>query len=263
MFDGLQDARLFDLSQPLDSSVPVHPSIIPFAMECVSRHGDFITPGGESFAVERVSMSTHTGTHIDALGHVSCNGLLYGGDSAEEAQRDGPLDRLGVEFIAPLLYRGVLLDIPAVRGVDRLGASEAVTAEDLENARRAQGVEVNPGAAVLVRTGYGDRDFYFTAEYHTMPPGVDVSGAHWLVDRNVALTGSDTFIYEQSTPVWPAPVPVHRILIAQAGVYIVENMYLEELAEAGAYEFQLIIAPLLMTGASGSPIRPLALVQST
>jgi len=137
---------------------------------------------------------------------------------------------------------------------------EGVTADDLENARLAQGVDIPGGAAVLVRTGYGDRAFYFTPEYHSKPPGVDASGARWLVERGVRLTGADTFMYEQPSHAWPAPLPVHRMLIVETGVYIVENMCLEDLARERVYEFRLVIAPLLMTGASGSPIRPLAMV---
>lgn len=252
--------RVFDLAQPLEASVPVHRSIVPFSMETISWHGDFVMPGGESFAIERIGMCTHTGTHIDSLGHVSCNGVLFGGEDATAAQASGRLDKLGVEAIAPLVYRGVLLDVAAVRGVDRLQPREAVTADDLDAALLAHGVDVPAGGAVLVRTGYGDRDFYFTPEYHEKPPGVDASGARWLVDRGVRLTGADTFMYEQSSPTFPSPLPVHRILIVESGVYIVENMCLEELAREQVYEFRLVVAPLLMTGASGSPIRPLAMV---
>lgn len=251
--------RVFDLSQPLDEAVPVHHSIVPFSMEMISRHGEFVLPGGESFAIERIEMCTHTGTHIDAIGHVSCNGVFFGGHDAAAAQASGRLDKFGVEAIAPLVYSGILLDVAADRGVERLQAAEAVTAEDLESARRAQGVEIPAGAAVLIRTGYGDRELYFTPEYHSKPPGVDASGARWLVEHAVALTGADTFMYEQPTPTFPAPLPVHRMLIVEEGIYIVENMCLEDLAEERVYEFRLVIAPLLMTGASGSPIRPLAL----
>lgn len=199
-------------------------------------------------------MGSHTGTHIDALNHVSCGGRLHGGWSASDAEHHGGL---AIQHAGPFVHHGVLLDIAAMRGVDRLSPGEGVTARDLEQSVEAQGVDITPDAAVLVRTGWGDRELYRSGRSRVKPPGVDLSGAHRLVEWGVKLTGSDTFMYEQPSD-WPGPLPVHGALIVDAGVHIVENLFLEELAQAGVYEFALIVAPLSMTGASGSPIRPLA-----
>lgn len=259
MIDALLAARTFDLSQPLQSSIPSAAGVPPFTMAWVARHGDVTAPGGTSFAHELLSIGTHTGTHIDALNHFSCDGRLHGGALAEEARRIGEPDELAVEFVAPLTYRGVLLDIPGLRGVDRLANHEAVTGEDMESACRAQGVEIRAGDAVLVRTGWGARGFYGTDGYYSRQPGVDISGARYLVDRGARLTGGDTSSYELLLG-WPSPLAVHEALLVDAGVCIMENMYLDELAMVGAHEFALVIAPLKIIGASGSPLRPLALV---
>jgi kynurenine formamidase len=90
-------------------------------------------------------------------------------------------------------------------------------------------------------------------------PGIDTSAAGWLVDHAARLTGTDTIAYEALAPGDPDR-PVHRILLQEAGIYIVENLALEELAATGVAEFALVIAPLRLVGASGSPVRPLALV---
>ena len=257
LVDGLRGARVFDLAQPLESSIPPVPSVPPFLMAWVMRHGDFVLPGGTSFVQELVSMGTHTGTHIDALNHVSCDGRLHRGADATAAPRSEDHEALAVQA-ASFVHHGVLLDIPAARGVDRLASGEAVTAEDIERACTAQGVEVPTEAAVLVRTGWGEREHYRSGQYLARPPGVDLSGAQRLVRWGVRLTGSDTFMYEQPAAEPFGPLPVHGALIVDAGVHIVENLFLEELAQAKVYEFALIVAPLSMTGASGSPIRPLA-----
>lgn len=261
LIEGLLAARVLDLSQPLDPTIPPVPSVPPFTMGWVMRHGDYVLPGGTSFTQELVSMGTHTGTHIDALNHVSCDGRLHGEPKNSEAPRGAQPSDLAIEH-APFIHAGVVLDIPALRGVDRLAPGDGVTGDDLDRACAAQSVTVEPGAAVLVRTGWGDRETYRTGGYLRNPPGVNISGARRLIEWQVALTGADTFMYEQPSQ-GLGPMPVHATLAVEAGVHIVENLFLEELVQAEASTFALIVAPLRMTGASGSPIRPLALVSGT
>jgi kynurenine formamidase len=257
MIDALLAARAFDLSHPFEHSAVDGPRTRDFTMSTLMRHGDLEWSSQRlSASLELVTMTTHTGTHIDAPGHFSSGGKLHGGSSAEDAQRGGRLSELGVESVAPLVYRGVLLDVASARGVDRLEASEGVDRDELERVCRLEGVDVGPGTAVLVRTGWGARERYGADEYFVSPPGPDPGAADWLVGQGVRLAGSDTHMFEQANP----DTPVHKALLVDAGVYLLENLFLEELAEARAYEFALIVAPLPLVGASGAPVRPLAIV---
>jgi kynurenine formamidase len=260
LWDLAAAARVVDLAQPLEATMPVSPSHPGFRMALVRRHGDVVREDGTSGSNELLVLGGHSGTHVDALCHVAHNGLLHGGVAAADALAGGRYRTHGVDQVEPVVGRGVLLDI-AREGC--LEPGEGVSADDLAAAAARAGVDVRAGDSVLVRTGWSrhwlDVDRYVGATGGA--PGVDESGAEWLVDRGVRLTGSDTLAYERIPPgEGHARLPVHRILLVEAGVPIVEMMNLTPLAEAGVAEFLLVLAPLKIVGATGSPVRPLALV---
>jgi kynurenine formamidase len=263
LWELLAGCRVYDLSHPLAEGLPVSPNQPGYRLALKRRHGDAERADGSSAASELLMLGGHTGTHVDALCHVSHRGRLHGGIDAYEAQRGGRFSRLGVETLEPVLGRGVLLDVPALLGVDRLAPGAAVSAADLAAAARRQGIEVAPGDAVLVRTGWGelwdDPEAFVGAG--TGVPGPDDSAARWLADRGVRITGGETLAYERITAAHGhALLPVHRILLVEAGIPIVEAMRLCELARDGVGEFLLVLVPLRLTGATGSPVRPLAIV---
>ena len=259
----LAAARAYDLAQPLEPTMPISPNHPGFKMALLRRHGDTERADGGSAANEMMVMGGHSGTHIDALCHVSHRGRLHGGVDAREAQEGGRFRALGVETIEPVFCRGVLLDVAAFKGVDCLPPGEAVTAGDLAAAARRQGVEVEPGDAVLVRTGWplhwGDRDTFLGAVGGA--PGPDTSAARWLAERRIRLTGGETIAYEHiPAGQGHALLPVHRILLVEAGIYIVEAMNLGDLARDEVWEFLFVLTPLKAVGATGVPVRPMALV---
>ena len=256
--------RIYDLAQPLEAATPTSPNHPPFRMALMRRHGDSVRADGASAASEMFTMGGHTGTHIDALAHVSKNLRLHGDVDAEAAQRGGRFSEMGVESIAPIACRGVLLDVPASLGVDQLAPGYRVTAADLAATCFKQGTEIREGDAVLVRSGWPVgrwADSVAFVGHESGVPGPDITAAAWLVEKEVRVTGSDTIAYE-----WLAPgaghtlLPVHTMLLVEAGIHIIEVMNLEELAAAGVHEFHFVAAPLRMIGATGSPLRPLALV---
>jgi len=263
-WEPLLGARVYDLAQPLEAATPTSPNHPPFRMALLRRHGDVVRADGGSAANEMFTMGGHTGTHIDALCHVSAGMRLHGGLDAAEAARGGRFRHLGVDAIAPMVCRGVLLDVPRALGVEALEAAHPITADELRRTCRVHDVEVREGDAVLVRSGwpvgrYQDGPAY--AGWATGVPGPDESAACWLAERRVRVTGADTIAYE-----WLAPgtghsrLPVHRILLVESGIHIVEVMALEELARDGVREFLFVLAPLRLVGATGSPVRPLAVV---
>jgi kynurenine formamidase len=255
----VQRGRVYDLAQPMAPGMPVlgfHPA---YTFTLVARHGDVTRAGGGSFANELLVMCAHTGTHLDALAHYARNGRLYGGvDAAAAQQGTGGFRQLGIEETGPIFQPGVLLDVAGVMGVDVLPDRQAVTASLLEAAEQRAGVKVGARDAVLVRTGWarrwGEAARYVDGEAGC--PGVDADGARWLVARGVSLTGDDTPYYE----VHPrGDDNVHALLIADHGVLILENLNLERLAADGVARFLLVVLPLPLVGATGSPVRPVAL----
>ncbi|MFC5948227.1 cyclase family protein [Pseudonocardia lutea] len=255
--------RVIELGHPLYTGMPSSPNHPGFRMTLERRHGDAVRPDGGSASNEVIVTGGHVGTHVDALAHVSHEGLLHGGIDAAEAQRGGKHTAHGAETIPPMVTRGVLLDVAAVHGVDTLEGGYGVTAEDLAAAAGRAGAEPGRGDVALVRTGWG-RLFGDAAAYlgkESGVPGVTVDGARWLAERGVVATGSDTTAYEQiPAGAGHRVLPVHRVLLVEHGIHIVEHLALEDAAAAGLGEFLAVFAPLRIVGGTGAPVRPLAVV---
>ena len=265
LWDIAGDCRIYDLAQPLEHGMPVSPNHPGFKLALMRRHGDMERADGSSAANEMMLLGGHTGTHIDALCHVSHHGCLHGGSDAFEAQRGGRFSSHGVDQIPLTFCRGVQLDIAALHGVDVLEPDTAITADDLESAADRQGVEVRTGDAVLIRSGWPahwqDSELFRGAREGA--PGPDESAARWLVERGVRITGAETIAYEHiSKSRGHALLPVHVILLVESGIHIIEVMNLSELARDGVSEFLFVLTPLKVVGATGVPVRPVALVAS-
>lgn len=256
-------SKLYDLGHPMEPSMPVSPNHPGFRMALMRRHGDMVRSDGSSAANEIFVSGGHVGTHIDSLAHVSYQGKLHGGVDASQAQQGGLFRDLGVDCVLPMICRGVLLDIPPVRGVEMLEPGAGISADDLERAAGQAGVNINPGDVVLVRSGWAQNwtnpSLYLGQQGGA--PGVDVSGAEWIAGLGAIATGHDSLAYEQIKPgAGHSLLPVHRLLLVERGIYILENLNLEKLARNRVYEFLFIAIPLMLVGATGSPVRPIALV---
>ena len=254
-----------DLGRQLRVGMPQSPNHPQFWHTLPRRHGDMTRADGGSAANDMITTGTHVGTHIDALAHVSHDGKMYGGVDAGAAGRGGKYDELGVHTISPMIRRGVLIDVPAHLVVDRCEGGYEITVADLEGALERQGVEVEAGDVVLVRSGWGQL-FEQGQPYlgkDTGVPGVSEAGARWLADRHVHAVGADTIAFERLAPGGGhSLLPAHRVLLVESGIYIVEALDLEELATRGRHEFTFVLVPLNIYGATGSPVRPLAVVAS-
>lgn len=259
-----QGVTVYDLGRPMFVGMPQSPNHPAYWHALPRRHGDMVRPDGGSAANDLLVTGTHVGTHIDALAHVSHAGKLHGGADAAAAGAGGRYLELGVHAIAPMVCRGVLLDVPAALGVPSCDPAYEITPGDLERAADAAGVEVRPGDVALVRSGWGPRFDEGQAAYAGTAsgvPGVGEGGARWLAARGVRAAGADTIAFERLAPgSGHAVLPAHRVLLVEAGVYIVEALDLEALATSGAAAFTFVLSPLRLVGATGSPVRPLALV---
>ena len=259
----LSSWRRYDLSQPYVIGMPQSPNHPRYWHSLPRRHGDLVRADGGSAANDIITMGTHVGTHVDGLAHVSHDGKLFGGVDALSAQVGGRFDELGIHTMPPHVGRGVLLDVPRARGTEVLEPGEEVTRADLDAAEELLGSPISSGDAIFIRTGWA-RQWETGDGYGGLDsgvPGAGIAAAAWLVDRSPAMVGGDSNAFEWLLPgAGHSVLPVHRLLLVEHGVHIVESLALEEIAAAGVVEFLLVLVPLRLVGATGSPVRPLALV---
>jgi kynurenine formamidase len=253
LWEQLAGARVYDLGQPYFTGMPHWPAHPPFLFGLTKQHGDMVGPAGNSSAADAMALGSHVGTHIDALCHFSCGGMLHGGHAVDDLQSyGGGLKKYSVDTVAPILRRGVLLDLA---GTAPLAEDCEITPGQLETARKT---DIRRGDVVLLRTGWGR---YFedarTFVNETRLPGPGLAAAQWLSAQGIFAAGSDTVAFEKS-PV--AEMPVHVHLLVESGIHIIECLNLEELAADGVGEFLFVGVPMKIRGATGAPVRPLALV---
>ncbi len=262
----IEGARAFDLEQPRTDKMPIHPAHrqAGYSYLLHRHHESEYRPeesGPRSGAAGIIICGEHTGTHIDALCHQAGDLKLYGDVAVGEVQTSRGFSKLAVEEIPLILAPGVLLDVAAKEGVESLEPGHVVTAADLEECRERQGVCVEAGSVLLVRTGNGryweDEDRYLAG------PGMDAGASYWAAEKGVLAVGADNMAWDApglEDPDLGCTLPGHLILLARHGIYIIENLVLEELAASGHHQFDFVCAPLKFVGATGSPVRPVALV---
>jgi kynurenine formamidase len=186
---------------------------------------------------------------------------MGGKKSQLKLQTSTGFTELGVETIAPIISRGVLLDVASYRGVDWIESDKSATRADLEAVCQRQGVTVRREDVVLVRTGNGRR--WHDPTGYLASGGVRADASQWLADQQVRTVGADHTAWDTVGEVDPdlqVTFPGHLILLVRHGIHIMENLFLEELARDQIYEFLFVSLPLKMRGVTGSPIRPIAVV---
>lgn len=237
--------------------MPVHPAHRPgFNYFLHRQHGRGVPePAPRTSASGVLVMAEHTGTHIDALSHQAENLKLHGGVDVDSGvmSADG-FTVLGVETMAPLVCRGVLLD---VAGAGRLEPGHLITVDELQASMKA---EIREGDAVLVRTGYGA--LWDSPREYLKAAGVSAAGSQWLANMKIRAAGADNMAFDTTDSFDKElgfTLPAHVLLLVRAGIPIIENLNLEELATAGVHEFVFVCLPLKMQGVTGSPVRPIAL----
>ena len=218
-------------------------------------------------AAEFIGMVFHgqTITHIDAMSHYSWNGLMYNGVPASRiTSREGAQSHNIEAAYEGIISRGVLLDLPKLKGVDWLDPTEPVMPEDLEAAEQAQGVRVEEGDILLIRTG----NYRMRLEREPLSPSDPMTAcqaacAPWFKERGIAMMGTDTSNDARPNPYTTIGNPLHTICLVSLGLWFIDNTNLEELAQACAqrsrYQFMLTLAPLRLRNVTGSPVNPIAL----
>jgi kynurenine formamidase len=225
-----------------------------------------IGSGSVRFAKDYVGVDYHNDghTHIDAFSHVAYDGRLYGGESERSVTSEGA-GAGSIEVLKDgLVGRGVLLDIPRVRGVSWIEPGDHVFREDLEAAEDAQGVRVGTGDILLVRTGHTRRQ----AEREPWDTGQAKAGLHptvatFLAERCVAVLGSDGNNDTAPSTTEGIGFPIHVLAINAMGIHLLDYLQFEDLVrqceEAGRWEFLFAAAPLRIPRGTGSPLNPTAI----
>lgn len=200
------------------------------------------------------------GTQFDGFAHQTIGGSMYNCFKLDEIATRNGFTKLGIENVGTLITRGVLIDIAGLKGVDMLPENYEITSTDIQQALVKQNLEIVPGDAIIIHTGFGKLWNKDNARFTRTQPGIGANAALWLAKKDPMLVGSDNSAIEiNPNPDAKLSLPVHQIMLVVNGIHLLENMKLDELVKAGVNEFQLIVQPLKMQGATGSSVAPVAI----
>jgi kynurenine formamidase len=259
----VRSGRTVSLSRPLNTAAEAdnpEPADHHMTLLAASDH-----PDGLAFVKDYIGVDYHndTHTHLDALCHVSYDGQLYNGRSADSVSADGAAAETVETLKDGLVGRGVLLDIARLRGISWLEPGESISVEELEQAEREQEATLQEGDILLVRTGHARR----LEELGPWDTGAAKAGLHpecarFLSERCVAALGSDGNNDTAPSNTEGVGFPIHALALAAMGLHLLDYLRLEDLAQAceeeGRWDFLFVGAPLRIAGGTGSPLNPIA-----
>jgi kynurenine formamidase len=262
----VKDGRHLSLAIPLDQSSPQQggaPGRIAPLRTMLALNQTYTGQDGDAaFNDDTVVMALAAGTHIDALAHVTYGGFMYNGFPDDKVTAAAGARRCGADKLDPIMSRGVLLDLPRVKGVERLDIGYAITGEDLDEAVEHARVTLQPGDVVLVRTGH--MTYFHAGEtwtYNHDCPGLSSKTVQWVRDHDLGAVFDDTYVFEVWPPEdWAAMMVVHMIHLRDMGQIQGQNFDLEALAadcaDDGRYEFLFTAHPEPFTGGLSAPVNP-------
>ena len=263
--------RVYDLAHVLHKDIPAFPGrtfrqyLTTNYHQINGRHPQAGPAGlgrnSVNWIVEQVTATQQMGTHMDGLNHLQQGDRTYNGFRLADIVEDHGTNRLGIDTLPQVVTRGLLLDVAAARGGDRLGPGDVITVADAEAALASGGRSVRPGDAVFFHTGWGGLWGTENERYADGEPGPGLAVAGWLADHRVALTGCDTWSFGPYPPERPdEPFVAPQTLNVRHGVVVVENLRLAEAARDRVHEFLLVISHAKLRGATGAWVAPLAIV---
>ncbi len=266
----VRSGRIFDLSHVIEEGIPAFPGrtfkqvLTTTAHQLNRRRPDAGETGwgqnNVNWIVEQIEATQQMGTHVDALNHLQIGDQVYNGWTLDEIVEEYGTNRLGVDTLPQLVTRGLLIDVAKTRGVRRLAAGEVIQPDHVQEILDYNGLQVQPGDAVLFHTGWGMQ--WATADsYLAGEPGPGMAMVEWLAERRVSLVGCDTWSFGPVPPENPTrPFEVPQTLNVRHGIVVAENLALGELAAAGVTEFMFVLSHARLRGATGAWVAPLAII---
>ncbi len=268
----LQATRLVRSGETVTLSLPLNTRLgidnpAPADHHMTMMGDEDIGSGTLRFAKDYVGADYHnpSHTHIDALCHVAFDGTLYNGRPSASLTHEGATaDDIGA-LKHGLVGRGVLLDVPALRGVRWLEPGEHVFPDELEGCERKQGVTVREGDILLVRTGHAQRHADLGPwDSDAAKAGLHPTCATFLAERRIAALGSDGNSDTTPSTTEGIDFPIHALMLNAMGVHLLDYLQFEDLVPAcereGRWEFLFLAAPLRVIGGTGSPLNPVAVL---
>ena len=261
---GVGRGRAVSLAAPIESEVALdNPDP---AVHLMTDGTSSAAAFGLSFAMDRVALNIHgnADSHIDALCHVIFDGTLYNGVSADAVTAAGATE-LSIEVAGGgIVGRGLLLDIPRVRGVPWLEPGDHVTADDLITAEAAQGVRIEPGDLLFVRVGHRSRRAALGPwDAANGRAGLHPVALELLAERRIGVLGSDGNNDTAPSAAEGVDFPVHVLAVNAMGVHLMDWLQFDDLVavceELNRWSFLCVVAPLRLRAATGSPVNPIAI----
>jgi kynurenine formamidase len=256
----IRTGEVIELGQTLD------PATMPFfpgrQLSILTKRTNVLPQSNRRISNEEMVIGEmgQIGTQFDGFSHQGIAGGFYNCFALDQIGTRTGFTKLGIEQVGSLVTRGVLVDVAALKGVAVLPDSYEITPRDLQDALARQNLMLRPGDAVIVNTGWGTLWGKENARYMKTDPGLGVAAATWLATQSPMLVGSDNWSVEVNpSPDTAVSSPVHQILLAVNGIYMLESMKLDELAAKRVYEFAFIVQPLKLKGATGSTVAPIAI----
>jgi kynurenine formamidase len=207
-----------------------------------------------------VSEIGQVGTQLDGFAHQTIADKVYNCFKVDDISSRGGFTKVGIEKVGTLITRGILIDVAGLKGLDMLPDTYEITVQDLQQALQRQNLQLRPGDAVFIHTGWGKLWAKDNARYVKSCPGIGIAAAQWLAQQDPMLVGSDNWPVEVApNPDPQLSLPVHQIMLVVNGIHLLENMRLEELAAKRVHEFAFVMQPLKLQGFSGASVAPIAI----
>ncbi|MBK7236464.1 MAG: cyclase family protein [Sterolibacteriaceae bacterium] len=261
---------VIDLGRVLDEDTPKfpgrywHQTVDVSAYSSNARRRDSVGKGWGrnqiNWITEIQAGTFQVGTQLDSIGHIQIGDRFYNGWSVKDLVEPWGLNRLGIETVPPIVTRGVLIDVAALKGLERLPKGYVISVADLQAALRKQGIELAAGDAVLIHTGWGALYGKDNEQFLSGEPGVGLSAIEWLYEKRIAVTGADTWSYGAVPGEDPQrPFLVPQTMYVKMGLFGLENLATEELAKRGIYEFMFSLSHARTRGSTAAVVAPAAI----
>jgi kynurenine formamidase len=261
--------RVVDLGRILDEDTPKFPGRYWHQTLDITPHYENLRradSGGQGWGKNQINWITEiqsgtfqVGTQLDSIGHIQAGERFYNGWTTRDLVQSNGLARFGMETIPPVITRGVLLDVAAYKGVERLAQGYVITREDVEGTLAREGLTLHAGDAVLFHTGWGglwgvDNERFLSGE-----PGPGLATVQWLYAQRIAITGADTWSYGPVPGEDPErPFLVPQTMYVKLGLFGLENLATEALARDGVYEFLFVLTHARTRGSTAAVVAPAA-----